>query len=313
MYEQIEKNKRLVKLVISLSFLGVTTVYLLFFYFAFAQVGWLLVALSAGIVWTSCTYLFADRLILKSLEARPLDTRVYLKLKNVVEEVSLAAGLLLPELYVISTDSLNAMAVGRSPKKSYLVLTSGLINEFSVDELRGVVAHEMAHIKNFDTFYATLLSSMVGGATIVFRIIYNWLGDFWSILATACYFFFFAWLGFFHLVGIGDFKSYFVFFLASLAFWFLGLGGRVVQAVYSQTREFLADAQAVELTRNPEDLIKALTKLNLFPNVVPTVGSATFHFFIVFPSYTCYQLTFLNTHPPLKERLTRLKRLAWLP
>lgn len=218
MYEQIEKNKRLTVFVVLSSFFGVTLIYYLFFYFAFSEANYLVYALIVGLIWTVGAYFLSDQLILKSLEARPFDSSLFPRLNKVVEEMSIASGLPFPKLRLIESDSLNAMTVGKNPKDSYLAVTYGLLTELSESELRGVIAHEMAHLKNFDTLYATLLSAMIGGATIVFRLLYNKLGNLWSAFFFLCYLSFFGWLGFFQLAGVGNYHSYFTFFFGHAYF-----------------------------------------------------------------------------------------------
>lgn len=209
------------------------------------------------------------------------------------------------------------MAVGKRSSEAVLIVTLGLVNELSESELRGVVAHEMAHIKNLDTLYATGLASMVGGATLFFRLLYAPLGTTGSLffILALVTFAFLSFLGLIKLAEVADTLPYLIFLVSlPVILELLGKGGKLVQAIYSQQPEYLADAQSIQfITRNPDGIISALNKLKLHTNLVPSVSPATTHFFFVSPICAPFQLPIFDTHPPSEKRLKKLKALARTP
>jgi heat shock protein HtpX len=313
MYEAIERNRRLVKLIVVGTVVGVALIVALPFYLTH-HLGYLLAALIFSFGWSFFTYFYGEQLVIKSLNAKPIPPRHHPHLEKVVEEMSLASGLPMPPLYQIDRGGLNAMAVGKRPNDAVLIVTLGLVSELSEGELRGVIAHEMAHIKNLDTLYATLLASMVGGATLFFRLLYARLGTIGSVILAACYLGLLGFLGLIKLAGVAETLPYLIFLvLLPVILALLDRGGKLVQAIYSQQREYLADAQSIQFTRDPDGIINALNKLKLNTNVVPSVTPATTHFFFVSPIYAPFQLTIFDTHPPLEERLKKLRAIARTP
>jgi heat shock protein HtpX len=238
--------------------------------------------------------------------ARPIRPEDDPELFNVVDEVRIAAGLPMPRVYVIDDTAMNAFATGRDPEHAAVAITAGLRQKLSRDELQGVMAHEMAHVRHYDIRFALLMATMVG------------------LIAFACDAMFRAvWYS-----GRGMKRSsseskgptgavvIVVFVIAIVLAILAPIVSRLIQAAYSRQREYLADAGAVELTRNPEGLAAALLKLaDDADPLVDTANRGTAHLYIVNPlrkmreSHQSLNSMFVS-HPPIKERVARLLALT---
>ena len=222
------------------------------------------------------------------------------ELFNVVEEMAIAAGLPMPAVYLIPDEAMNAFATGRDPAHAAMAITTGLRKRLTRDELQGVIAHEMAHVRHLDIRFGMLMATMVG--LIVFACDAAWRvivrggagrrgggkkggGALLIVLALA-------------LAIVAPFLS------------------RLMQLAYSRRREYLADAGAVELTRNPEGLAAALQKLaDDSKPLVEGANRSTAHLFIVNPLRRMREArqsldTIFSSHPPIQERIARLMALT---
>lgn len=247
-------------------------------------------------------YYNSDKLALAVNRARPADPGQFGQLHNIVEEVAIAAGIPKPGVYVIDDDAPNAFATGRNPAHASIAVTRGLLELINRDEVQGVVAHEMAHVRNYDILLMTVVA-IIGGLIVLFRDIFLRWGLFGGgrrdrrssergggqagmILA---------------LVGIA---------LAILAPLFVAL----IRAAVSRQREYLADASGALIVRNPHGLASALAKLGSYDGRLSTASSATAHMFIANPFGSKAGLTSLfATHPPIAERVSRLEGLVLPP
>jgi heat shock protein HtpX len=231
------------------------------------------------------------------------------ELFNVVEEMAIAAGVPVPRVYLINDTAMNAFATGRDPQHAAVAITAGLRGKLSRDELQGVIAHEMAHVRHLDVRFAMLMATMVG--LFVFAC-----DAFWRII----------WYSGHGVGGRGrrsrrdnDGGGAVVIVLMVIAVVLAILApifARIIQMGYSRQREYLADAGAVELTRNPLGLASALQKLaDDSEPLVDTANRGTAHMYIVNPlrkmreSHQAINSMFLS-HPPTKERIARLMALA---
>ncbi len=182
-------------------------------------------------------YFTSDKIVLAAVKARKAEG--YTREHNILEGLSLAAGLPTPKLYVMPAKHINAFATGRTHNNAVICLTEGAIEKLSRDEIEGVIAHELSHIKNYDMKFMTLVAVLVGAVAILARLFYRsfWFGD-------------------------REKKGNIVVFIAALSFMIIApIVTKLVQLAISRRREFLADATAVQLTRNPQGLIKALKKI----------------------------------------------------
>jgi len=224
------------------------------------------------------------------------------QLINVVEEMSLAAGLSMPRVRVIETDALNAFATGLRTDKATIGITRGLLQQLNREELQGVIAHEMSHVANLDSRYMTVVGVTVGLIALISDLILRSLG--WGIGSSRRRS---------SDRGSGGGGAALIMLIVLIVVAILApLAAKLVQLAVSRQREYLADATSVQLTRNPEGLIRALQKLATAPTAFPGVSKATQHLFIVNPlqTFTRKSSALLATHPDIEDRIERLRSLG---
>jgi len=255
-----------------------------------------LVLFGIGAVWSWIAFRSGDRIILRLTGAREVTADEERVLHNVVEEMSIAAGIVKPRVFVIETEALNAFATGMTPARAAIGVTRGLLGALNREELQGVIGHEMGHIVNWDIRYATAVGVIVGLIALVsdgaLRALY------FSDRSRSS--------------GKGGAGGAFV-MLALVAFAALApVFALLVQLAVSRQREFLADATSVRLTRHPEGLISALEKLATSAQPFRGANRATQHMFIVNPFRNFGEKTshLYATHPPLELRINRLRNLG---
>lgn len=239
--------------------------------------------------------------ILSMAGARPVTREIDLELHNVVEEVAIAAGLPVPRVFLIADTAMNAFATGRDPGHAAVAITLGLRQKLTRDELQGVIAHEMAHVRHLDIRFSMLMATMVG--LIVFAA-----DAFWRIIR-------YAPRGGRRDKG-GGVVVLVLLVVALLLAIVAPILARVIQMAYSREREYLADAGAVELTRNPYGLASALQKLADDDDpLVDAANRGTAHMYIVNPLRKMREAhqrlnTMMSSHPPVQERIARLMALT---
>jgi len=234
--------------------------------------------------------------ILAMSGAKPIKKEDDPQLFNVVEELSIAAGLPMPRVYLIDDTAMNAFATGRGPRNAVVAITKGLRDRLNREELQGVLAHEMSHVRNYDIRFAMLLAVMVGLLALLADGFRRWM-----------------WWGGGRRRSSRDGNA-FMAVIAIFAILFSIVApilGKLIQLAASREREYLADASAVELTRNPEGLASALEKLGKDQEVLEVANRATQHLYIVnpFKPFETRSRGLLSTHPPLDERIRRLRAL----
>ncbi len=293
MYSFIAENIRKTYLYLTLIFLLIVGVgYLLYWYFG--DFGYLIYALIFASVYNLLAYFYSDRLILSLSGAHPVSREEEPELYRLVENLSIRTGLPQPKIYVIEDSSPNAFATGRDPKHASIAVTRGLLELLEREELRGVLAHEFSHIKNYDIRLQTVVAVLVGAIVI--------LADYLRRL--------FWWENRRREGGVIDLVVILLLLVV------IPIVARLIQLAISRKREFLADASAVELTRYPEGLIRALRKIAQFPTGVRTASLATAHLYFASPfrekesSISFWERLFL-THPPIEERIKALERLGF--
>jgi heat shock protein HtpX len=268
--------------------------------------GWggVVLALVVAFFMSIGSYFAGDRLVLLSSGAKEVPIGAppeqYKQLLNVVTEMSIASGLPMPKVYVINDSAPNAFATGRDPKHASVAVTSGLLEKMDREELQGVLAHELSHVGNFDIRFALLVGVLVGSIAL--------LAD-WFLRFT-------FWGG--GRRGNGDNDrggggAAAILFLVALVLAVIApLIGRLVQLAVSRQRESLADVSAVELTRNPIGLARALRTIADDPEVLEVANRATQHLYIVNPikSFENRAKSMWDTHPPIAERIAVLRGLA---
>ena len=256
------------------------------------------IALVISGVMSFASYYWSDKIILGLAGARPADRKRDFLFYTVAENLSLAAGLPQPRLYVIDDTAMNAFATGRDPDHAVVCATTGLLGKLDRSELEGVIGHELSHIANYDIRLMSIVTVLVGLITL--------LAD-WLIRA--------SWYG-----GRGrnrdDKGSGAIFLVLGFVLALLSpIIAQLVQLAISRRREFLADASSVKLTRQPSGLISALKKLGSDREPLEAANKATAHLYIVNPLKNHHDAVgwfagLFNTHPPLRERIAALEKMA---
>jgi heat shock protein HtpX len=248
-------------------------------------------------------YYSGSSMILAVSGARPIRHEDDPELFNVVEEMAIAAGVPMPKVYLIHDSAPNAFATGRDPQHGVVAITSGLRQKLTRDELQGVIAHEMAHIRNYDIRLMLLLAVLIG--TIVM------LADvFWRVLI-------FGGRGRSRSEsrdkkGGGGVVVIVLVIVAVILAVIAPLLARLIQLAVSRQREYLADASAVEFTRYPQGLANALRTLAADPTELRHASRGTAHLYIVNPirKFAGLSATAFSSHPPIGERIRRLEALV---
>jgi heat shock protein HtpX len=255
---------------------------------------------------SSLAYFEGDSLVLGVAGAQELEPGEDQELRNVVEEIAIAAGVPPPKIYLIHDQAMNAFATGRDPKHASVAITTGLREKLTRDELQGVLAHEMGHVRNFDIRLMLLTAVLIGVVVM--------LSDFfWRALRTNTF-----WGGSRRSSRSSSSKDGAGLIIAIIIIVALILSliapilAQIIQMAVSRQREYLADATAVELTRNPYGLASALRKLEGDPNPLQSANRGIAHLFIVNPikKFSDLSETMFSSHPPIQERIKRLEALT---
>ncbi len=299
LYDEISRNKR--SSILLASVLSLITVALIFsFSYIFAP-EYLYIVLPFSLVfvvgYSYSSWMYGDRVVLGATGAVPAEGREHIYLRDTVEGLSLAAGVPTPMVYVVPSDEINAFATGRDPEHASVAVTRGLLNALDRQELEGVLAHELSHIRNRDVTFMTLVAVLVGLVAILSHIIlrtYRFGGGRRGRRGR----------------GDGDKRGLEIAILAVgfLLAIFAPLLTRIVQFAVSRKREYLADASGAELTRYPEGLASALQKIKRHNRGDMDVSEAVSHLFIADPNKSALDALYA-THPPLDERIKRLRAM----
>ena len=224
------------------------------------------------------------------------------QLFNVVEELCLAGGIPVPKIYLINDTAMNAFATGRNPKHASVAITIGLRQRLNRDELQGVMAHELSHVRHYDILYATLMAVMVGVLVMLCDVFLRsmWFGAGSRRRRSR------------DSKGGGAAQAILLIVALILAI-IAPILARIIQMCLSRQREYLADAGSVQLTRNPDGLAGALVKLAGDKEVLEVANRATAPLYIVHPikKFEERSKSIFDTHPPVKDRLARLKQLSF--
>ena len=245
------------------------------------------------IIYSWSSYQYGDQVVLSSTGARPAEGAQYTYLNNTVEGLAIAAGIPKPKTYIVPNNELNAFATGKDPEHASIAVTSGLLQAMNRQELEGVIAHEMSHIRNRDIEFMTLVAVLVGLAGILSHMI---LRTYW-------------WGG-----GRrrdrekGGNLTILIIIAGFILAIFAPLATRIVQLAISRRREYLADASGAELTRYPDGLADALEKIKNYNKGNMNVSESVSHLFISDPNRSPLDAIFA-THPPIEERIKRLREM----
>jgi heat shock protein HtpX len=264
---------------------------------------WLLVALVFAGASAFLAYWKSDSVALAMSHAKPADPVVHARLHNLVEGLCIAAGLPKPRVYVVEDPSPNAFATGRNPQHAAVAVTIGLLDKLDRVELEGVIAHELAHIKNYDILVSTLAVTLVGVV----------------VLITDTAFRFMWWGGASHRrdrSGGGGGPGAILGIIGLVFLVLAPVAAKLMQAAVSRRREQLADMSGVVMTRYPPGLMSALEKLRSDTTVVHSGSRATAHLWIEAPvprkdaeGRVAWLGRMFDTHPPLEQRIEALREL----
>ncbi len=252
----------------------------------------ILFAILASAAWFS-----GASIVLSAHDAREADPEQHRVLLNVVEEMTIASGLPMPKVYVMETDGMNAFAAGRKPEEAVIAATTGLVARLNREELQGVIAHEMAHVKSRDTLYNVCAAVLVGAIALMADMFLR--GSFFRGRGCSS--------------GRAGGRGNAGFFLLGILLALLApLAAKLLQMSISRQREYHADAAAAEFTRNPLGLASALEKIAQGGAQVPGENRGTQHLFIVNPlqTFSDNASALMSTHPPTETRIQRLKAMA---
>jgi heat shock protein HtpX len=297
-FESIGKNK--IKSVFIFILVTVFMMVAIFFVATYTGFGAYAVPIAVvfAIVSSWSSYYFSDKIILSISGARPADRKSDKQVRDAMEGLCIAAGLPMPRVYIIEDATANAFATGRNPENAVVAVTTGLLKKLDYYELEAVLAHELAHIGNRDILLSTVVTVMIGIVVMLSDIFKRTL--------------------FFRGVGGGrNNRGHPIIIIIGFLFLLLApFVGIIMRMALSRNREYLADATAVQFTRNPDGLKGALTKLSSQSKIVDKATQTTANLYIVNPFDTaCFEAgkgffsELLSTHPPIAKRIRALNYL----
>jgi len=275
--------------------------YFLGFYFFDSAIAGLVIAISVWAVLSLVGYFQGDSILLSMSRAKKIGPDDHPRLHNIVEEMKIASGLeRMPDVYIIDDPALNAFATGRDPKRAAVAITSGLLQKLNRDELQGVIAHEISHIKNRDVLLMTMCSILLG--TIV---ILAWYGSRFMLIGAAT--------GSRRSSSRGGGQGNLIIMVVALVFVILApIMAQLIYFAISRKREYLADASGALYTRYPEGLASALEKLGASTGQLKSANKATAPMYIINPfrkkGMKASDLS--STHPPLSKRIRILRAMS---
>lgn len=298
MFEDIKKNKIKSGIIVAGFILVVTLIiYYVCMALDFSGPTAIFIAMLFSIISTFASYYNSDKIILSVTKARPATLEEDTKIVHILDALMISSGLShRPRLYVVDDPQPNAFATGRNPEHSIVCVTTGLLEKLEYYELEGVIAHEMGHIKNYDILLTSVVSVMVGFLVMISDLFVRSM--FW---------------------GGGrndddDSKGNAILMVIGLILLIISpILGKIMQMALSRNREYLADATAAEITRNPQGLISALRKLDSDPNELKTANKATANLFIVTPfrekKNGKKKAGLFDTHPSIDDRIEALQNI----
>lgn len=244
------------------------------------------------------SYYFSDKLVLATVGAKQIKKSDNPELFRIVENLAIGDGLPMPKIYVMQTDAPNAFATGRDPKHAVVCVTTGILERLEKVELEGVLAHELSHVKNFDTRLMGIVAILVGAVAIIANLFMNQL---W-------------WGGFRERDDRDNGNLQYIFLLIGIVLAILSpLIATLIQLALSRKREYLADASGALLTRYPAGLANALEKIEKYKSPMPQVSDVTAQLFIENPlkgeGLGNWFTNLFDTHPPIEDRIKILRSM----
>lgn len=249
-----------------------------------------------SIFYSFFSYYYSDKMVLSTSGAKEIHEKHHPKLFHLVQNLCIASGTPMPKVYIIEDPSPNAFATGRDPKHAAVAVTTGILERLSKSELEGVLAHELSHVRNYDTRLLAITAVLVGFIALITDIFMRHV--WWS--------------------GIGgrdrDSRGQLIYLVIAIVLAVLApIAASLIQLAISRKREFLADASGALITRYPEALASALEKISSDPKPLKTASNATAHLFIVNPlkgqGFSGWVSGLFSTHPPIEERVKILRSM----
>ena len=267
------------------------TLLLLFLGQAFGGERGMMIALVFAVVMNFTSYFFSDKIALAAYRAQPVTREQLPRAYEIVERLTQKIGIPMPKMYVIPTDSPtdspNAFATGRNPQHASVAMTEGILNLLTDEELEGVLAHEIGHVRNRDILTSSVAATLAGAITLIARMGY--------------------WASLFGGGGGRDDRDRGDGFVALLMLILAPIAATLIQLAVSRSREYEADASGAKYTGNPYALASALKKLDAYSKRVPMQATpSTAHLFIVAPLLGVDFSSLFSTHPPIAKRIERL-------
>ncbi len=297
MYSQIDSNKRKTAILISLF---IAFILLIGWTFSiYSESGYFGIGIAAifSIFMTLIGYYQGDKIALMASGARAITQGENLYVSRMVENLSITSGIPAPKIYIIDDSAINAFATGRDPQHASIAVTRGAIEKLENEELEGVIAHELSHIKNYDIRLMTVILVLVGLIALLSE---------WFVRV--------RWFrGGSNRDSRGASGIQLVLLVVGLVLLILApIIGKIIQLAISRKREFLADASGALRTRYPEGLARALEKIGAQNQPLARANNATAHLYIANPFATTkhFLSSLFSTHPPLKERIGELRKMA---
>lgn len=253
--------------------------------------GGMMIAFLFAVVMNFGTYWFSDKIVLRMYKAQPIQREDNPELFRMTEELTARAGIPMPKLYIIPNDQPNAFATGRNPQNAAVAVTSGIMRTLNREELMGVIAHELAHVKNRDILVGTIAATIAGAISMLASMAQ------WAMI--------FGGRGGGNDRGGNPIALIVMMIVAPLA-------AMMIQMAISRSREYMADETGAKMSGNPLYLANALRKLHTKSQQIPMeANSATAHMFIVSPLRGGGFTKLFSTHPPMEERVARLEAMVY--
>lgn len=297
LYRQVQSNKFRTYLLIFI-FIGIISAifYTLGVYFNNTSL-YFVIGIGISAITGIGSYFYSDRIVLAMNNAKEAHKEKWFDYYTVAENLSIASGIPMPKLYVINDPAPNAFATGRDPKHAAVAVTTGLLHHLDRSDIEGVIAHEMAHIKNYDILLMSIVSILVGSIAFTMDFITRSM-----------------WYGGVHASDDNKQSTMLSTIVFILVILLTPIIASIIQFAISRRREYLADATGVLFTRNPNGLADALEKISSYPHTMKNASTATAHLYISNPfkaeSKTKSMLTNLfSTHPPIEDRIKLLRMM----
>jgi len=292
MYSQIDSNKRKTNILIVLFLSFIIALGWFFGYVLQYGYGVFTLSIIISLTMTWFSYYYGDKVALKTSKAKEIKSTDNPYLFRMVENLSITSGIPMPKVHIIDSPALNAFATGRDPEHASIAVTTGIINALENEELEGVIAHELSHIKNYDIRVMTIVIVLVGTVSLLADMFFRMQlfggskdrdnkGNAGMILA---------------IIGI---------VLVILS----PIVAEIIKLAVSRKREYLADASGALLTRYPEGLARALEKISASSVPLASANSATAHLFISNPLKGKALSKLFSTHPPIEDRIRELRKM----